>query len=201
MLTIKDIKDANSIYKIPKDIHLNRNIVLDYRLLNALENPDPLHDLKYDFDVFLPRYGINLQRPYVWEHTQQNEFILSILMERPIDSFIAVEIVNWLESDKPVIQIIDGKQRLITIQRFVHNEFPITINGKEYFWNDFEEELKQRFRSRVGFLTATVYYSYDDTPVTDDMKIILFNYYNFSGSEQTEQHKNKLQNLLGNGQD
>lgn len=30
------------------------------------------------------------------------------------------------------------------------------------------------------------------------MKIILFNYYNFAGTPQTEEHKNKLQSLLNN---
>ena len=30
----------------------------------------------------------------------------------------------------------------------------------------------------------------------DDMKIILFNFYNFAGTPQTEEHKEKLQNLL-----
>ena len=45
-------------------------------------------------------------------------------------------------------------------------------------------------------MTATVYYSYWDCEVNDDMKIILFNYYNFAGTPQTEEHKNKLQSLI-----
>ena len=54
------------------------------------------------------------------------------------------------------------------------------------------------FKSRVNGMIATVYYSYNDNPVTDDMKIVLFNYYNFAGAPQTEDHKNKLQSLLNN---
>ena len=50
----------------------------------------------------------------------------------------------------------------------------------------------------VNGFVATVYYSYDDNPITDDMKIILFNYYNFSGTPQTEEHKNMLKNLIKN---
>jgi hypothetical protein len=45
-------------------------------------------------------------------------------------------------------------------------------------------------------MNATVYYSYFMAPVTDDMKIKLFNFYNFSGTPQTEEHKEKLERLL-----
>lgn len=197
MITIDDIKVCTNIHLIPKDIHVNKNLCFDHRLLETLDNPKE-DDYKYDFDVFLPKYGINLQRPYVWEHYQQNEFILSILLEKPIDPFIIVQEYdgyNYHER-RGTNRIIDGKQRLMTIQKFVHNEFPIIVNGQAAYWSDFDDKLKLFFKSRCSYLTATVYYSYPDTPVTDDMKIILFNYYNFSGTPQTEAHKNMLQKFL-----
>ena len=86
----------------------------------------------------------------------------------------------------------------LTIQKFLHNDFPISIKGENVYWKDFDKEMRMFFRSRVNRITATVYYSYDDNPVTDDMKIVLFNYYNFAGAPQTEDHKNKLQSLLNN---
>ena len=124
------------MHKIPKYVHINRGVIFDCRLFYAMSCPDE-RDYKYDFDVFLPTYGINLQRPYVWEHTQQNEFILSILLEKPIDPFIIVQHNNDRERTNTINYVIDGKQRLMTIQTFLHNEFPIIVNGNEYFWNDF----------------------------------------------------------------
>ena len=200
MLTVKEINTCNNLHKIPKSIHINKGVCFDSRLLHALDAPDE-RDYKYDFDVYLPTYGINLQRPYVWEHCQQNEFILSILLEKPIDPVIIVQHINDVNRRdvNTVNYVIDGKQRLMTIQKFVHNEFPIIVNHKEYYWRDFDEEAQMFFKSRVNYLTGTVYYSYEDTPVTDDMKIILFNFYNFAGTPQTEEHKRRLQAFYNMG--
>ena len=88
----------------------------------------------------------------------------------------------------------------MTIQRFAAGLFPVIVEGKQYYYDDFDEDLKMCFQSRVNYISANVYYSYDDSPVTDDMKIVLFNFYNFSGTPQTEEHKNKLLNLMKNEQ-
>jgi uncharacterized protein with ParB-like and HNH nuclease domain len=201
MVTLKDIIESSSIiHSIPKSIHCNKGIVLDYRLCQTLETEEnrKKYDQFYDFDVYLPKYDINLQRPYVWEYYQQKEFIMSILLEKPLESVIVVQHNCDRLREETINYVIDGKQRLITIQKFLHNEFPINIKGENVYWKDFDEEMRMFFRSRVNGITATVYYSYDDCPVTDDMKIILFNYYNFAGTPQTEEHKNKLQSLLNN---
>lgn len=198
MITINDINKINSIYDIPKSIHVNKDVLLDHRLFNALVKPESEKDYIYDFDVYLPSYDINLQREYVWEHCQQNEFILSILLDKPIEHVVVVQndIYERSERGTYVIQVIDGKQRLITIQKFGRNEFPVNIGGNEVYFKDFDEELKWKFIRNVSFITAIVYYSWEKTPVTDDMKIKLFNYYNFAGTPQTEEHKDKLQKLL-----
>jgi hypothetical protein len=84
----------------------------------------------------------------------------------------------------------------MTIQKFLRNEFSININGQECYFKDFDDKLQWFFESRANSMTALIYYSYPDVPVTDDMKIYLFNFYNFSGTPQTEEHKNKLQSLI-----
>lgn len=190
MLTQKQVNEATGLYNIPKTIHVNRGIVLDYRLIKALTNPEEGHDHPYDFDVFLPKYGINLQRPYVWKPVQQKAFILSILQDRTLEPLVVVQ------HEHKTNYVIDGKQRLLTIKRFVQNKFPITIDGVDYYYKDFDQDVKYRFHSNVNSMSANVYYSYDDTPVTEDMMITLFNFYNFSGTPQTEEHKQKLRKLL-----
>ena len=198
MLTIQEVKTAEGIYNIPKNIHINKDICLDWRLFDALVNPDydGNRDYKYDFNVFLPTYGINLQRPYVWEHYQQNEFILSILLEKPIESFVIIQYNEERDRGNVTNYVIDGKQRLMTIQKFGKNEFPIIVDGKEYYFKDFSDELKMFFERRCSTLTAVVYYTYPDIPASDELKIKLFNFYNFAGTPQTEEHKKKLQSLL-----
>ena len=192
MVTVEDIKKCTNIHNIPKSVHCNKNIILDFRLCQALGDPDYENnrDIRYDFDVYLPKYGMNLQRPYVWEDFQKREYIMSILQD---DN-------DFQKRSDRTNHVIDGKQRLMTIQKFLHNEFPIIVEGKEAFWSDFDDDLKFFFMSRVNNLTAYVYYSYENHPITDDMKIVLFNYYNFAGTPQTEEHKNRLQALLNNNE-
>lgn len=197
MSLLDEIKQCNNLHKIPKEIHVNQGVLLDFRLVDALENPNPDIDKVYDFDVYMPTYGIYLQRPYVWELVQQREFIMSILLEKPIDPLVIVQdLKDYKNRGDEVNLVIDGKQRLMTIQKFVHNEFSIIINGRELYWKDFDKESRMYFKSRANILSANVYYSYPDCKVTDEMLIILFNYYNFAGTPQTENHKEKLQSLL-----
>jgi len=190
--TVDDIKDINSELLNIK-VHCNKGIVLDPYLINNLVDDRPRK--QYDFDIYLPKYGVNLQRPYVWKDYQQSEYIISILQERPLENVI---VIQYEPEEGPItMQIVDGKQRLITIQKFLLGEIPVTINNKKVWWYDFDEDAKRYFKSRLSCITAVVYYIYDDDDnLTDDDKIRLFNFYNFSGTPQTEEHKNTLKKLL-----
>lgn len=53
------------------------------------------------------------------------------------------------------------------------------------------------FRRYVNSFVATVYYSDSYARISDKDKILLFNYYNFSGTPQTEEHKEMLEKLIG----
>ena len=150
-----------------------------------------------DTDVYLKKYGYNLQRPYVWTLLQQQELIWSIFMERPIPPFVFIQhSVDNVDMSNATMLVIDGKQRLITIFRYIDNEFPIIVDGEEIYFRD----LDQRAQHKINFydIRVQIYYSYQDDPITDDEKIIIFNHYNFAGTPQEEEHKNKLQNLLKN---
>ena len=196
MISHDDIKRANNVEYVFKRYTLNKGIILDSFLFDALLEPTPGKDRKYDFDVYLQTFGINLQRPYVWEGCQQRDFILSLLWEKPIEKVIAIIHNDDVKRSESTVHIIDGKQRLLTIQKFLHNEFPIILNDKEIYFKDFDESAYYWLRNRVDYITADVFYSYTNKPISDVDKIKIFNFYNFSGTPQTEEHKNKLQNLI-----
>ena len=124
MVTINDVRRTTNLHKIPKSIIVNKNIILDSKLASALEEPENNIYWNYDFDVYLQKYNMNLQRPYVWEHYQQQEFILSLLLEKPIESVIIIEhefarSKEILDKHNSVRYVVDGKQRLMTIQKFL----------------------------------------------------------------------------------
>lgn len=116
ILKLTDLKSESGLHKIPRDIYVNQGILLDSDLFDTFmgKNNDPT---EYDFDVFLPKYGINLQRDYVWTHTQQDEFIKSLILEKPIDPVIVVRVSKSKGKDI-IYKVIDGKQRLMTIKKF-----------------------------------------------------------------------------------
>ena len=148
-----------------------------------------------DTDVHLDKYGYNLQRPYVWTLLQQQELIWSIFMERPIPPFVFIQhTVDNIGMGDATMLVIDGKQRLTTIFRYIDNEFPIIVDGEEVYFRD----LDQMAQHRINFydIRVQIYYSYQNNPITDDEKIIIFNHYNFAGTPQEEEHKNKLQGFL-----
>ena len=193
LLTIDHLRNVNGLHNIPKRFTVHQNICLDYKL-----SDDILIDGVFDFDIFLPKYGVNLQRPYVWENYQASEFLISILLEKPISDFVLIKHIDdrkRLEQTTKYL-VIDGKQRLLTIKKFLLGEIQLEIGNEKYSFNDLDSDLKTFFLRRLGYMTATVYYSYFDMPITDDMKITLFNFYNFAGTPQTVEHKQMLQKLL-----
>lgn len=191
MLTLDYLQKHEGLYSIPKKFTVQRGVSLDYRI-----NEDLLRDDIFDFDVHLEKYGVDLQRPYVWEHYQANDFLISIILEKPLSDVVVIKHIHDRKEYKERIFVIDGKQRLLTIRKFLLGEISIEVGHCLYNIYDLSEDLRLLFQRRIGYMTATVYYSYFDMPITDDMKIALFNFYNFSGTPQTVEHKEMLQKLL-----
>lgn len=197
IFTIKDIESLRntiSDIKVPRNEDIVADAFMDSNLLAST-----LEDAKtaiYDFDVFLPSIGINLQRPYVWTTTQQSEFLISIMQDKPMERVIFIEYTPEEEErkviGKRIIQVIDGKQRLTTIKKFLQNEIYIWFNDTKVYYKNFDINAKMYFLSRIRRIRTVSYYTFKDNDLTDIQKIRLFNFYNFSGTPQTREHKEHL---------
>lgn len=199
MLTAEKMKESSELHSLRKDLARQKcPVMFYYKLENALVNlPMGDKDIHFDTDVYLEKYKMNLQRPYVWTYPQQNAFIQSILYEKLITPVV---VIAHSVSNKPfgeqIYYVIDGKQRLTTVHKFLNNEFPVDIGPEKYYYKDFDDELKKYFSRNLDRMEAIFYYSDLDNPITDDEKIQIFNFYNFTGTPQAEEHKIKLQGLL-----
>lgn len=201
MVTLNDIKGLSNIHNIPKAIHINKDICMDPFLeYNLTDSP---RTIIYDFDVYLKDYGVNLQRPYVWNLIQQQEFIMSILLEKPIPPMILVQLDtnnSLIGKELKKYLVIDGKQRLMTIKRFIRNDFHINIGDHQVCFDHFDKDTNSLFTRQLDFLTANIYHASDNPEdpwyMSDDMKITLFNFYNFAGTPQEKDHKDMLQGFL-----
>jgi hypothetical protein len=133
----------------------------------------------FDFDVYLPSRGINLQRPFVWNLEQKRALIESVIVRRSIPPISVV-----LTADD-VYQVIDGKQRLSAFIEYAQGLFDFC----GYYCDDLPAEYLGQIKRH--FVCAYRLCEHD-TPITDDEKIEWFRWINFTGTPQDEQHMQTL---------
>lgn len=154
---------------------------------------------KIDFDVYLPSINRNLQRPYVWTGHQEEQLIISILVGREIPPIKYISLICEGEGD--VYQIIDGKQRLTAIIRFLKNIFSINIENKNLFYYDLPNDYKNEIDSYY-IRGQALYQKYDNNsniiPISDETKVKWFNLINFAGTPQDKKYYDILSYEINN---
>ena len=181
MITLKTFKDKF-------DIKANLSVP-ELVFKKVKELPKMLN--RIDFDVYLPTKSKNLQRPYVWTIEQERELMYSILVGRYIPPIRYISLIDTSNSSLDLIQVIDGKQRLNAIIRFLQDKFTILIDNNEVLYsqlpNDFKDEI-----DNYHIRGQAMYQSYDKNAVpiyiTDEVKIRWFRLINFSGTPQDKEH-------------
>ena len=132
------------------------------------------------------------QRDYVWSTIEQQQLLQAIFTQSPIDSIAVV--INERESTK-YFEIVDGRQRITTILKFVDNEIPFIVNDKEIFFKDLSAIDKKMFGSTR--LPSVNLVSFEKNGVVSYKdKINYFYKKNFSGVPQSTDHKNKIEKMI-----
>jgi hypothetical protein len=146
----------------------------------------------FDFDVYLPSKGINLQRPLVWTEFQKEQLVYSIFKGLKLPN---ISVLKHFPTDAHrerrdyIYQVIDGKQRLTTLISFIDNEFSVDWKGKLYFFDDLHPYLQSDFYESI---TSNIGFDYPNERVSDDAKIAWFEMINFAGTPQDIEHLKKL---------
>ena len=140
MKTLKELQKLGGFQGIGALRCSSGNTTVAMYLENEFVKNKYSHD--WDFDIFLPKYGFNLQRPYVWTLLQQQELIWSMILGRSIPPVIVI-----LHEHRK-FEVIDGKQRILTIKRFLNNEFPIIVDGEEVFYKDLGNDVQYQIQAR-----------------------------------------------------
>lgn len=94
----------------------------------------------FNFGVdFQPEY----QREFVWEDSDKELLLDSIFMGTDIGKFVfrSREPEEWLE-DGLLYEIIDGKQRMLTLLDYYENRFPY----RGFYYNDLSMRDRRRFK-------------------------------------------------------
>ena len=119
---------------------------------------------------------LHLKKSY---NPRSKPIIRSIIIGRNIPNLAIVKYID--KNGVAVLQVIDGKQRLRTLQSFMKNEFE--VDG--YLYKDFNGGKEFNLLLNI---TAKIYYSHYDDLITDEQKIQLFKIINFAGTPQDEEH-------------
>lgn len=116
------------------------------------------------------------QRPFVWTAEQQVRFIESCWLELDIGRFVVTQDLDVDDRDR---LIIDGQQRLTTLQRYLDNEFPVF----GLYWKDLTRG-EQRRMDRVNASTLVLSDNLDETFLRE-----LYNRLNFGGTPHQESER------------
>jgi Protein of unknown function DUF262 len=136
-------------------------------------------DLKFDFDVFLPSLGVNLQRPLVWTIEQKRSLIESVLIRRLVPP------VSVILTNDDVLEVIDGKQRLTALIEYIRGDFD--------FCGYYCDELPIDYLGQIKRHHVTAYWLCEyDGPISDEDKIEWFRWINFAGTPQDVAHMKRL---------
>ncbi|MFA5454955.1 MAG: DUF262 domain-containing protein [Sulfurimonas sp.] len=93
-------------------------------------------------EIYIPFY----QRKFVWDEKRQSKFIESILIGLPIPPMYFAEV------EEGILEVIDGSQRVRTVNRFLRNELKLKgleklseLNGLSF--NDFSSSRKRKINN------------------------------------------------------
>lgn len=157
-----------------------------------------IFDYVIDLDITL-NSGVNLQRGYVWSDEQKQDFIKSIFKGNKIPEIHAViyedDLVKTSPKPKPILKVIDGKQRLSTFIDFLNGDFPIIHQNKEYYFDDFDKQ-SQLFLTNYSDFRFRIMYEYPDALISDETLINWFEYVNYSATPQDNNHLLNLRKSL-----
>jgi hypothetical protein len=124
---------ADSILAIPPEQRRLHTETYDYSIGTIVEYLRSNH-------VFVPRF----QRGYVWTDPQASRLLESLIIQCPIP------VIYLSQEPDERLSVIDGNQRLKSIQRYLDNQFPLhgltaypELAGLRYF------ELDPRFQRHI----------------------------------------------------
>lgn len=134
------------------------------------------------------------QRPFVWTLDEMQSLIHSIYNRIDCGKII-IRNRSWewnelreLEEECAWKDVLDGKQRLLTIQKFINNEFADKFGN---YYEDLSDNAQRRFLDHQLFSYAEM-----EEDVTDEDVLKQFLSVNFTGVPQSKDHIEYVESLL-----
>lgn len=141
------------------------------------------------WQVFFERNRLDLnpdyQRDYVWGFNEQQSFLHSVVLGLPLSAISVIK-----KDDDFIYEVVDGKQRLTTLKLFFDGEIALHYKGESIFFHEMSSPEQLAFTS-AGLPMIRLH------KATQADKLKYFLMLNFGGVPQSEEHKNKVLQMLG----
>lgn len=108
----------------------------------------------------------DFQRDFIWPLGKQSKLIESVLMRIPLPVFYLGE------DDEGHMIVVDGLQRLSTFQRFVNNEFALTLPAQAELDKKFFKDLSPKMQNRIEDCNLILYII--DAKVPEQARLDIF---------------------------
>ena len=113
------------------------------------------------------------QREFVYKDPQQKAVIDTVLKGFPLNT------IYWAKTEDGNFELLDGQQRIVSICKYVNNDFSISIDGDLYLFCNLPSDIKEKLLS----YRLTVYICEG----TDSEKLAWFKTINIAGEKLTDQ--------------
>lgn len=110
----------------------------------------PWSDLIYVLDRYKREYGLDdnpeFQRGHVWTEDQQIAYVEFKLRGGAGSNELQFNCAGWMDNFEGPFVLVDGKQRLTAVTKFLNNELRIFHEldsiGAGFLYSDFEDKLR-----------------------------------------------------------
>lgn len=144
------------------------------------------------FDPAVQKDGhlAGFQRKFVWRSPQMHKFVESILLGFPVPDIFLVQQKN------KTLLVLDGQQRLRTLQKFYDDEFALENTVKRFQGLRYSELDDEQRRALDNFFIHATVIKYSDSPEGAESVYMVFERLNAGG---TNLHPHEIRVALYNG--
>ncbi|MGP1416110.1 MAG: HNH endonuclease family protein [Treponema sp.] len=123
------------------------------------------------------------QREFVYSLEQAEAVMHTILKGFPLN------VMYWVKVGNEKYEVLDGQQRTLSVMQYLKHQFPITIDGKKYYWDALTDD---KFNSIMNYEFMIYICEGNESEKLDWFKVV-----NIAGEKLTEQ---ELRNSVYTGE-
>lgn len=75
------------------------------------------------------------QREFVYDTEQAEAVIHTILKGFPLN------VMYWVKIGNEQYEVLDGQQRTLSVMQYLKHQFPISLDGKKYYWDSLPDDM------------------------------------------------------------